>query len=151
MKPMTKSLIGIGTLAAITGCASMSDARYTKQAAEVLRASFKESGQAKLDRLNQDQPQGICSVELDKKPPVAQLERMEKAQQELLKYPADGKLLRWAGCLMLTGIALFSGSLYLLVFLEIKWLGMITPFGGVSFLAAWLLLAVFAHQHHDNR
>lgn len=93
MKIMTKALIGIGALAAITGCASMSDARYTKQAAEVMRASFKESGQAKLDRLNQDQPQGVCSVELDKKPPVAELERMEKAQQALLKYPADGKFL----------------------------------------------------------
>lgn len=93
MKIMTKALIGIGALAAITGCASMSDARYTKQAAEVMRASFKESGQAKLDRLNQDQPQSVCSVELDKKPPVAELERMEKAQQALLKYPADGKFL----------------------------------------------------------
>lgn len=93
MKLMTQALIGMGALAAITGCASMSDARYTKQAAEVMRASFKESGQAKLDRLNQDQPQKICSVELDKKPPVAELERMEKAQQALLKYPADGKFL----------------------------------------------------------
>ena len=93
MKLMTQALIGIGALAAITGCASMSDARYTKQAAEVMRASFKESGQAKLDRLNQDQPQEICSVELDKKPPVAELERMEKTQQALLKYPADGKFL----------------------------------------------------------
>ena len=93
MKLMTQALIGMGALAAITGCASMSDARYTKQAAEVMRASFKESGQAKLDRLDQDQPQSVCSVELDKKPPVAELERMEKAQQALLKYPADGKFL----------------------------------------------------------
>ncbi len=93
MKIMTKTLIGMGLLAAITGCASMSDTRYAQQAAEVLRASFKESGQAKLDRLSQDQPQAVCSVELDKKPPVAELERMEKAQQALLKYPADGKLM----------------------------------------------------------
>lgn len=66
-------------------------------------------------------------------------------------FPDGGKLLRWAGCLMLVGIVLFSGSLYLLVFLETKWLGMMTPFGGVSFLAAWLLLAVFAHRYNNNR
>ena len=93
MKIITRALLGVSAIAAITGCASMSDARYAKQATEVLRASFKESGQAKLDRLEQDQPQGVCSVEPDKKPPVAELERMEKAQQALLKYPADGKLL----------------------------------------------------------
>ena len=37
----------------------------------------------------------------------------------------------------LTGIAIFSGSLYLLAVTNLKWLGAITPFGGVSFLAGW--------------
>ena len=41
---------------------------------------------------------------------------------------------------MLTGIILFSGSLYLLVLTNIKWLGMVTPFGGICFLLAWLTL-----------
>lgn len=41
---------------------------------------------------------------------------------------------------MLAGIILFSGSLYLLTLTQIKWLGIITPFGGVCFLIAWLLL-----------
>jgi len=49
---------------------------------------------------------------------------------------------RWAGRLMLAGIALFSGSLFVLVLSGVTKLGMITPFGGVSFLLAWLLLAV---------
>jgi len=53
------------------------------------------------------------------------------------------RLLHWAGWLMLLGIVLFSGSLYLLALLDIKALGMITPFGGVSFLIAWLLLALY--------
>jgi len=61
--------------------------------------------------------------------------------------PMADKLLRWAGWLMFTGIVLFSGSLYLLVLLNLNWLGMITPFGGASFLAAWLLLAFSAHRH----
>jgi uncharacterized membrane protein YgdD (TMEM256/DUF423 family) len=43
---------------------------------------------------------------------------------------------------MLTGIVLFSGSLFTLVLSGKTWLGMITPIGGVSFLAAWLVLAV---------
>ena len=45
-----------------------------------------------------------------------------------------------AGILMLIGIILFSGSLYVLSVTGIKWLGAITPLGGVSFLTAWVLL-----------
>ena len=43
---------------------------------------------------------------------------------------------------MLAGIILFSGSLYILSTTGIKWLGMITPAGGICFLAAWLVLAL---------
>jgi uncharacterized membrane protein YgdD (TMEM256/DUF423 family) len=43
---------------------------------------------------------------------------------------------------MLAGILLFSGSLYALTTTGIRGLGMITPIGGVAFIAAWLLLAV---------
>ena len=59
---------------------------------------------------------------------------------------AESVLLKWAGWLMFSGIILFSGSLYLLAILSIKWLGMITPLGGVSFLLAWILVLVFAFQ-----
>jgi uncharacterized membrane protein YgdD (TMEM256/DUF423 family) len=64
----------------------------------------------------------------------------------------ESKLLIWAGWLMFIGILLFSGSLYLLVLLDLKWLGMITPLGGVSFILAWLLIAIFAaqKQHHSR-
>lgn len=47
-----------------------------------------------------------------------------------------------AAWLMLAGIVIFSGSLYILSTSGIKWLGMITPLGGLSFLAAWLILAI---------
>jgi len=47
-----------------------------------------------------------------------------------------------AGYCFLAGILLFSGSLYLLVLADIPWLGAITPFGGLAFLAGWALLAV---------
>jgi uncharacterized membrane protein YgdD (TMEM256/DUF423 family) len=64
----------------------------------------------------------------------------------------ESKLLSWAGWLMFIGILLFSGSLYLLALLDLKWLGMITPVGGVSFITAWLLIAIFAatKQHHSR-
>jgi uncharacterized membrane protein YgdD (TMEM256/DUF423 family) len=51
---------------------------------------------------------------------------------------------RWtaaAGWLFLAGIVVFSGSLYLLVLTGARWLGAITPLGGVSFIAGWLALA----------
>jgi uncharacterized membrane protein YgdD (TMEM256/DUF423 family) len=54
------------------------------------------------------------------------------------------KLLIWASNLMFIGILLFSGSLYALAILDIKVLGIITPFGGVCFLIAWVLVAVYA-------
>jgi uncharacterized membrane protein YgdD (TMEM256/DUF423 family) len=47
-----------------------------------------------------------------------------------------------AALFMLSGIVLFSGSLYTLAITGIKWLGIITPFGGVCFLIAWLTLVI---------
>jgi uncharacterized membrane protein YgdD (TMEM256/DUF423 family) len=50
-------------------------------------------------------------------------------------------LLSWAGWLLLAGILLFSGSLYLLALTGVRGLGAITPFGGIAFIAGWLVLA----------
>ncbi len=55
-------------------------------------------------------------------------------------------LVRNAGWALLAGTLLFSGSLYVLVLTGVKPLGMITPLGGVAFLAGWLLLAIAAWQ-----
>ncbi|MBI1802977.1 MAG: DUF423 domain-containing protein [Ignavibacteriae bacterium] len=46
-----------------------------------------------------------------------------------------------AGWLFIVGTILFSGSLYALSLSGIRWLGAITPVGGVCFLAGWLWLA----------
>lgn len=59
------------------------------------------------------------------------------------KYPASS-LLSWSGWIMLLGIILFSGSLYVLSVTKIGILGAITPFGGVSFIAAWALIVIAA-------
>ncbi len=45
-----------------------------------------------------------------------------------------------AGWLFLAGIVLFSGSLYLLALTGIRWLGAITPLGGLAFIAGWAAL-----------
>lgn len=39
------------------------------------------------------------------------------------------------------GILLFSGSLYLMAITDLRWLGVVTPFGGTAFIAAWVMLA----------
>ena len=49
--------------------------------------------------------------------------------------------LKAAGWCFAAGIALFSGSLYLLALSGVRWLGAVTPLGGVAFLAGWALLA----------
>jgi uncharacterized membrane protein YgdD (TMEM256/DUF423 family) len=53
-----------------------------------------------------------------------------------------GPWLQWSGYLLLAGIIIFSGSLYLLSLTGARWLGAITPLGGVAFLAGWLCLFV---------
>lgn len=63
------------------------------------------------------------------------------------KFPK--KLAEWIGALFALGMVLFSGSLYLLAIASLqeqgvgsfKWLGMITPGGGLCFLTGWALIA----------
>ena len=62
----------------------------------------------------------------------------------LLGPQLPGRLLTAAGGLFALGILLFSGSLYLLVLSGVGALGIVTPFGGLAFLAGWLCLGVAA-------
>ena len=56
----------------------------------------------------------------------------------------DARLLTIAGWSFITGIVLFSGSLYALALTGISSLGAITPLGGLAFLVGWACLAIFA-------
>jgi uncharacterized membrane protein YgdD (TMEM256/DUF423 family) len=56
----------------------------------------------------------------------------------------NDRALQLSGFLMLAGIVLFCGSLYLLAVTGVTWLGAITPLGGVAFITAWVVLAVAA-------
>ncbi len=51
-------------------------------------------------------------------------------------------LLTASGYAMIAGTVLFSGSLYVLALSGVRWLGAITPLGGLAFLAGWTLLLV---------
>lgn len=53
-----------------------------------------------------------------------------------------GSLVVWAGRMFVIGILLFSGSLYLFTWTGVRLWGAVTPFGGVAFLAGWLLLGI---------
>ena len=56
-------------------------------------------------------------------------------------------LLKWSAICLCAGIVLFSGSLYVLSISGIKWLGAITPLGGLSFIAGWVLLFIATWKH----
>lgn len=55
---------------------------------------------------------------------------------------SDSKAARMSGHFFVAGILLFSGSLYALALTDMKWLGAITPFGGMLFLTGWLTLVI---------
>ena len=93
-----KTSIKVATCAALVagaaGCVTnLSDTEAAKLAVDMMKTSFRANGQAKLDRLNQDDPQAVCSVPPDTKIPKETLDRIEKAQLATVKFPADGKLL----------------------------------------------------------
>jgi len=87
------TMAAIGVLA--SSCATMmSDGEADAKALAMMKASFKERGQAKLDRLDQDAMQKMCSrYHGDNKMPKEVGEKLEKEQQALIRYPADGKYL----------------------------------------------------------
>ncbi|MFQ3612943.1 MAG: DUF423 domain-containing protein [Cyanobacteriota bacterium] len=61
----------------------------------------------------------------------------------LARMPSAGVL--WAaGWAFGVGVVLFSGSLYGLALTQVRWLGVITPMGGVAFLIGWACLALSA-------
>ncbi len=53
----------------------------------------------------------------------------------------QGRAARLAGLLLVIGILIFSGSLYLLALTGIRTLGAVTPLGGVAWIAAWVIIA----------
>jgi uncharacterized membrane protein YgdD (TMEM256/DUF423 family) len=59
----------------------------------------------------------------------------------VLLRSVDGELLRWSAILVFVGILLFSGSLYWLTFGAPRFVGIVTPIGGLALIAGWILFA----------
>ena len=90
------NIIAMSVAAAlVAGCAAMGDSRDENRAKALamMKSSFKERGQAKMDRFEQDDLQKACSLLDGKTLDKATAASLEKAQQALVKYPADGKFL----------------------------------------------------------
>ncbi|MBK6983066.1 MAG: sulfur oxidation c-type cytochrome SoxX [Betaproteobacteria bacterium] len=93
---MKTKIIALSAIAAaVSACATApSDAPVAKNSLAVMKASFTAKGQAKLDRLDQDSLQRLCSIYSgDNELPKDVAARIEKEQLATIKFPADGKLL----------------------------------------------------------
>jgi uncharacterized membrane protein YgdD (TMEM256/DUF423 family) len=66
----------------------------------------------------------------------------------LMSHVVASPWLKYSGILMLIGIVLFSGSLYLLAVSRISWLGAITPVGGLAFILSWLAAFIAILKHN---
>ena len=64
----------------------------------------------------------------------------------ILALHAPQLSLNWSGYLFAVGILIFSGSLYVLALTGIKWLGAITPLGGLALMAGWATLALAVYR-----
>src|SRR6478735_620484 len=94
MMPISILAAAIAASLVLFGCATgPGDAEVSAKAAAVMKGSFREQGQAKLDRLDQDDMQKACSEYSGKALPKDVAERIEKANLATIKWPADGKLL----------------------------------------------------------
>lgn len=58
----------------------------------------------------------------------------------ILSVIRPSALLKWSAIFLVLGMVLFSGSLYTMAITGIRWIGAITPIGGLSFIAGWILL-----------
>jgi len=65
----------------------------------------------------------------------------------ILGFQVSAGVVQLPAMLILLGTVIFSGSLYLLVLTDLKWLGAITPFGGLALAGGWLLLAFNVWKH----
>ncbi len=64
----------------------------------------------------------------------------------LLQYP-QVSLLNWSGYLFIAGLLIFSGSLYMLALTGARGWGAVTPFGGLAFIAGWLMLVLAIYRN----
>jgi len=95
MKYVSKGTLAFAVAAlAIAGCATTrDDASLHADTVAMLKASFKPQGQARMDRLDQDETQRVCSDYFGKPLPASVTSRVEQSNLESIKWPADGAYL----------------------------------------------------------
>jgi sulfur-oxidizing protein SoxX len=89
---MKTTLVVAAAAAAVVGCATYK-APSQQETMAVIKSSFQDRGQAKVDRLTQSQMQQICT-DTHNDPPKNLREQIEKESMATVKYPPDGK---WLG------------------------------------------------------
>ncbi len=85
---------GAVAMIAVAGCATMaSDAEISQRAVALMKSGFKETGQAKLDRIDQDEVQATCSTYAASKAPLPKdvEQKLEESQLKTIRFPADGQ------------------------------------------------------------
>jgi sulfur-oxidizing protein SoxX len=86
-----RNMAGLAAVALVACAAPPSQENVAAKAAAVMKASFKARGQAKLDRLDQDETQRVCSQYDGKALPPAVAKKVEAENLATIKWPADGK------------------------------------------------------------
>ncbi|MDP1534746.1 MAG: sulfur oxidation c-type cytochrome SoxX, partial [Rubrivivax sp.] len=90
MKRTTVYLAAAAAAVIVAGCASLPSAQeLDREAIAVMKASFRDQGIAKVDRLNQDLGQQACSS--DKPPPDDVADRITAQAMSTIKWPAGGQ------------------------------------------------------------
>ena len=92
MKNIFCASISVAVFTALSQQSVMAETVKLTKAEIVMKASFKDRGQAKVDRLNQDETQRLCSQFPDKRPKEI-TKKIEAINMKLMKYPVDGQLL----------------------------------------------------------
>jgi uncharacterized membrane protein YgdD (TMEM256/DUF423 family) len=59
----------------------------------------------------------------------------------------DSGLLRWSAVLVIAGVLVFAGTLYALALGAPRWLGAVTPLGGLALIAGWIVFAIGVWRH----
>ena len=94
MQPTPLFVIGAALAAALTGCARLAPApSLDAQVGDMMKASFRDQGIAKVDRLRQDASNAECSAAQGKPLPEARAKAIEAANLATVKMPVDGQFL----------------------------------------------------------
>jgi L-cysteine S-thiosulfotransferase len=91
-----KTILSVASAFAFVGCTSMmggSSEPSKEEVTQLLKTSFAEKGSAKLDRLDQSDLQQACSAYATTEMPKELKAKLEKAADDGVKYPSDGKYL----------------------------------------------------------